>query len=103
MPAINASPGPRLRVLGTRGAYVVEGLDGQEDALRSGRRPDDSGGGGGGAGGARRWRRSARPGGGRTSGTWSPSGLEILSGHRPARDQHDRRAMTAAAEVTGSL
>jgi scyllo-inositol 2-dehydrogenase (NADP+) len=42
MSATSAAPGPRLRVLGTRGAYVVEGLDGQEDALRAGRRPDDS-------------------------------------------------------------
>jgi scyllo-inositol 2-dehydrogenase (NADP+) len=33
------SPGPRLRVLGTQGAYVVDGLDGQEEALRSGHRP----------------------------------------------------------------
>ena len=32
----------QLRVLGTRAAYVVAEVDGQEDALRSGRRPDDS-------------------------------------------------------------
>lgn len=32
--AMAGSPGPRLRVSGSRGAYVVEGLDGQEDALR---------------------------------------------------------------------
>lgn len=32
---------PRLRVLGSRGAYVVDVLDGQEDALRAGRRPGD--------------------------------------------------------------
>ena len=32
-------PRPRLRVLGSAGAYVVQGLDGQEDALRAGRRP----------------------------------------------------------------
>jgi scyllo-inositol 2-dehydrogenase (NADP+) len=36
-----AAPGPRLRVLGTRAAYVVDHVDGQEDALRAGRRPDD--------------------------------------------------------------
>jgi predicted dehydrogenase len=42
MSAITAAPGPRLRVLGTRGAYVVEGLDGQEEALRAGLRPDQS-------------------------------------------------------------
>jgi scyllo-inositol 2-dehydrogenase (NADP+) len=33
------APGPRLRVLGDRAAYLVAGLDGQEDALRAGRRP----------------------------------------------------------------
>ncbi len=42
MSALAAAPGPRLRVLGTRAAYVVAEVDGQEDALRSGRRPDDS-------------------------------------------------------------
>ena len=34
--ALAAAPGPRLRVLGTRGAYVVPEVDGQEDALRAG-------------------------------------------------------------------
>jgi predicted dehydrogenase len=38
-----ASPGPRLRVLGDRAAYVVTDLDGQEQALVSGARPDDKG------------------------------------------------------------
>jgi predicted dehydrogenase len=38
--AITAAPGPRLRVLGTKAGFLVEGLDGQEDALRSGVRPD---------------------------------------------------------------
>jgi predicted dehydrogenase len=38
--ALAAAPGPRLRVLGDRGAYVITQLDGQEDALRAGRRPD---------------------------------------------------------------
>lgn len=37
--AVTAAPGPRLRVLGTRGAYVVDRLDGQEEALREGRTP----------------------------------------------------------------
>jgi predicted dehydrogenase len=41
MSALAAAPGPRLRVLGTRAAYVVAEGDGQEEALRSGRRPDD--------------------------------------------------------------
>jgi predicted dehydrogenase len=39
--ALTAAPGPRMRVLGTAGAFVIDGLDGQEDALRAGRRPDD--------------------------------------------------------------
>src|SRR4051794_17378075 len=34
-----AAPGPRLRVRGTRAAFVVEALDSQEDALRRGERP----------------------------------------------------------------
>jgi scyllo-inositol 2-dehydrogenase (NADP+) len=38
--AVTAAPGPRLRVLGSRGAFVIQGLDSQEDALRGGRRPD---------------------------------------------------------------
>jgi len=32
--ALAGSPGPRLRVLGSQAAYVVDALDGQEDALR---------------------------------------------------------------------
>jgi scyllo-inositol 2-dehydrogenase (NADP+) len=41
--AVAAAPGPRLRVLGSEGAYVVEHLDGQEDALRAGLQPDAAG------------------------------------------------------------
>ena len=41
--ALSAAPGPRLRVLGTRAAFVVAGLDGQEEELRAGRRPDELG------------------------------------------------------------
>jgi predicted dehydrogenase len=41
MSAVTAAPGPRLRVLGTRAAYVHEVVDGQEDALQSGLRPDE--------------------------------------------------------------
>jgi predicted dehydrogenase len=37
--ALTASPGPRLRVLGTEAAFVVSALDSQEDALRAGLRP----------------------------------------------------------------
>jgi scyllo-inositol 2-dehydrogenase (NADP+) len=38
-----AALGPRFRALGSRAAYVKWGLDGQEDALRSGARPDAPG------------------------------------------------------------
>jgi predicted dehydrogenase len=38
--AVASDLGPRLRVLGDRAAYVKYGLDGQEDALRDGSRPD---------------------------------------------------------------
>jgi scyllo-inositol 2-dehydrogenase (NADP+) len=38
---VAAAPGPRLRVLGDRAAYVVTEVDGQEDALRSGASPSD--------------------------------------------------------------
>jgi len=37
--ALAAQQGPRFRVLGSQGAYVVHGLDGQEEALRGGSRP----------------------------------------------------------------
>jgi scyllo-inositol 2-dehydrogenase (NADP+) len=37
--AVAADLGPRLRVLGSKGAYVAYGLDGQEDALRAGGDP----------------------------------------------------------------
>ena len=39
--ALAAAPGPRLRVLGSRAAYVVQAVDGQEDALRAGHLPDE--------------------------------------------------------------
>jgi predicted dehydrogenase len=38
--AVASELGPRMRVLGTRAAYLKYGLDGQEDALRLGGRPD---------------------------------------------------------------
>jgi scyllo-inositol 2-dehydrogenase (NADP+) len=41
MSAMAGSLGPRFRVLGSESAYVVEGLDGQEEALREGRTPAD--------------------------------------------------------------
>jgi predicted dehydrogenase len=40
MSAVAAELGPRLRVLGDRAAYVKYRLDGQEDALAAGGRPD---------------------------------------------------------------
>ncbi|GAB3534302.1 Gfo/Idh/MocA family oxidoreductase [Arthrobacter tecti] len=43
MSRLGAIPGPRFRVLGTRGAYVSYGLDGQESALTAGMKPTDSG------------------------------------------------------------
>lgn len=36
-----AQSGPRFRVLGSKGAYVVHGLDGQEPALKAGAAPTD--------------------------------------------------------------
>jgi len=41
MSATAADLGPRLRVLGSAGAFVVDGLDGQENALRAGVSPAD--------------------------------------------------------------
>jgi scyllo-inositol 2-dehydrogenase (NADP+) len=38
--AVTAAPGPRLRVLGTRAAFLAPELDPQEDRLRAGERPD---------------------------------------------------------------
>ncbi|MEU1509080.1 Gfo/Idh/MocA family oxidoreductase [Kitasatospora sp. NPDC005748] len=39
MSALAGRLGPRLRVLGDRSAYTVDGMDPQEDALRAGQRP----------------------------------------------------------------
>lgn len=39
--AVAADLGPRFRVLGSQGAFVVPGLDGQEDQLRTGMDPRD--------------------------------------------------------------
>lgn len=41
MSRVGAQPGPRFRVLGTAGAYVSYGLDGQEPALAAGMLPTD--------------------------------------------------------------
>lgn len=40
---VQGAPGPRFRVTGTTGSYVVDALDGQEDALRTGRTPATEG------------------------------------------------------------
>jgi hypothetical protein len=40
MSSVAAALGPRFRVLGSRAAFVKNGMDVQEDALRSGARPD---------------------------------------------------------------
>ncbi|MDQ6606544.1 MAG: Gfo/Idh/MocA family oxidoreductase, partial [Actinomycetota bacterium] len=40
--AMTAAPGPRLRVLGDRAAFICTEVDSQEDQLRAGGRPDDS-------------------------------------------------------------
>lgn len=36
---VQAAPGPRFRVTGTLGSYLVDGVDGQEEALVAGRTP----------------------------------------------------------------
>ncbi len=40
---VQGSPGPRLRVAGAAGSYVVDGVDGQEAALVAGRSPGTEG------------------------------------------------------------
>ena len=42
MSAVAGDLGPRFRVLGSKGAYVVDGLDGQEAALRDGHTPAEA-------------------------------------------------------------
>ena len=41
--SVTAAPGPRLRVLGSGGAFLLDGLDGQEAALRDGQVPGADG------------------------------------------------------------
>jgi len=43
MSSVAPAPGPRLRVSGSEAGFVVDGVDGQEDALRSGKRPGATG------------------------------------------------------------
>jgi len=42
MSTVAALPQARMRLLGLTGAYVKDGLDGQEEALRTGRRPGEA-------------------------------------------------------------
>jgi hypothetical protein len=39
--AVVGAPGPRLRVIGSEGAFVVNELDAQEALLRAGKAPKD--------------------------------------------------------------
>src|SRR5207244_12645448 len=41
--AVQGAPGPRYRVAGATGTFVVDLLDGQEDALRAGLSPGTAG------------------------------------------------------------
>ncbi|MFD1045100.1 Gfo/Idh/MocA family oxidoreductase, partial [Kibdelosporangium lantanae] len=43
MSATAANLGPRFRVLGSKAAFTIRGVDSQEDALAAGRRPGDPG------------------------------------------------------------
>jgi predicted dehydrogenase len=43
MSAVAAHHGPRFRVLGSKAAFTIHGVDGQEDALAAGKRPGDPG------------------------------------------------------------
>lgn len=43
MSVIPRQPGPRMRIVGMRGVYEKQDLDPQEDALRTGMRPNDVG------------------------------------------------------------
>ncbi|WP_203778950.1 Gfo/Idh/MocA family protein [Paractinoplanes rishiriensis] len=38
-----AAPGPRFRVTGTTGTYIIDGIDGQEAVLKAGKSPADLG------------------------------------------------------------
>jgi scyllo-inositol 2-dehydrogenase (NADP+) len=73
------APGPRLRVLGSEAAFVVEEPDGQEDAIRSGVLPAETSDWG--AEPPERWGEVVRPGRGETvrseNGAW-PRFYELL-------------------------
>ena len=90
---LTAAPGPRRRVLGTRGAYVVEDLDGQEEALRAGRRPGDETWGVAGPGGQRVQRGSEEEEVSGERGRWDafyPAvATALLEGGAPPVEPHD--------------
>lgn len=75
MSAAAADLGPRFRVLGTSGGYRIFGLDGQEDALRAGRRPDTEDGG---------WGTEPESRTGILSGSAAPEAIPTLPGDYPA-------------------
>jgi predicted dehydrogenase len=87
--AVASDLGPRLRVLGDRAAYVKYGLDGQEDALRDGSRPDLDAD----------WGREPEPQWGElgTPGDSSPVATE------PGSYQHFYAAVAAALRGEGEL
>jgi predicted dehydrogenase len=91
--ALTAAPGPRRRVLGTEGAYVAEELDGQEEALRAGRRPTDETWGVEGEGGQRVQRGAEREEVSGERGRWDafyPAvAAALLEGGAPPVDPHD--------------
>lgn len=81
---VAAAPGPRLRVLGSRAAYLVDHLDGQEDALRAGHRADEPAFG---AEPAERWGRLVRGDGGEPVPSVAGRWRDFYAGvHRCLRD-----------------
>jgi len=70
--ALTALTAPRFAIHGTRGSYVKEGLDTQEDQLKAGQRPGDAG-----------------FGGGNTAGT-----LRVLEGAQEAEREVERKLPT---------
>ena len=101
--ALAGAAGPRRRVLGTRGAYVVEDLDGQEEALRAGRRPGDLTWGVTGPGGQRVQRGSEGEEVSGERGRWDAFypgvAAALLEGGPPPVDPHDAVATLELIEA----
>lgn len=72
--AVSPLPGPRLRVVGSEAGFVVDALDGQEQALLAGHRPDDPG---------RAWGEEAREHWGRLSRGGEAAPVPSLPGAWP--------------------